>query len=127
MIKKIIIVALIAIIAAAGGGYYYAFVYMKNKKFDMVNAEATSITSVELVKAFQTDEAGSNVAYLDKVLQITGTVSATGTTQTGEKNHNTGFRRSFFRCNGYLGFNCHNLCCRRRDNNYQRILQGFPQ
>lgn len=85
MIKKIIIVALIAIIAAAGGGYYYAFVYMKNKKFDMVNAEATSITSVELVKAFQTDEAGSNVAYLDKVLQITGTVSTTGTTQTGEK------------------------------------------
>jgi len=85
MIKKIIIVALIAIIAAAGSGYYYVFIYMKNKKFDMVNAEATSITSVELVKAFQTDEAGSNVAYLDKVLQITGTVSTTGTTQTGEK------------------------------------------
>ncbi|MEN9884493.1 MAG: hypothetical protein RLZZ420_1710, partial [Bacteroidota bacterium] len=85
MIKKIIIGALIAVIAVAGGSYYYAFVYMKNKKFDMVNAEAMSISSVELVKAFQTDEAGSNVAYLDKVLQISGTVSATGTTQTGEK------------------------------------------
>jgi proline racemase len=85
MLKKIIIGVLIAIIAIAGGGYYYAFVYMKNKKFDMENAEATSISSVELVKAFQTDEAGSNAAYLDKVLQITGTVSTTGTTQTGEK------------------------------------------
>jgi hypothetical protein len=81
MIKKIIIGAVIAIVAVAGGSYYYAFVYMKNRKFDMVNAEATSITSVDLVKAFQTDEAGSNAAYLDKVLQITGTVSATGTTQ----------------------------------------------
>ncbi|MEN9949282.1 MAG: hypothetical protein RLY85_34 [Bacteroidota bacterium] len=85
MIKKIIIGALVAIVLAAGGGYYYAFVYMKNKKFDMVNAEATAITAVELVKAFQADEAGSNAKYLDKVLQITGTVASTGTTQTGEK------------------------------------------
>ena len=85
MIKKIILGALIVIIAIAGGGYYYAFVYMKNRKFDMVNAEATSITSVELVKAFQTDEASSNTVYLDKVLQITGTVTGIGTTQTGEK------------------------------------------
>ena len=85
MIKKIIIGALVAIVLAAGGGYYYAFVYMKNKKFDMVNAEATATTAVELVKAFQADEAGSNAKYLDKVLQITGTVASTGTTQTGEK------------------------------------------
>jgi hypothetical protein len=85
MIKKIIIGALVAIVLAAVGGYYYAFVYMKNKKFDMVNAEATVTTAVELVKAFQADEAGSNAKYLDKVLQITGTVASTGTTQTGEK------------------------------------------
>lgn len=85
MIKKIIIGALVAIVLAAGGGYYYAFVYMKNKTFDMVNAEATATTAVELVKAFQADEAGSNAKYLDKVLQITGTVASTGTTQTGEK------------------------------------------
>jgi hypothetical protein len=85
MIKKIIIGALVAIVLAAVGGYYYAFVYMKNKKFDMVNAEATATTAVELVKAFQADEAGSNAKYLDKVLQITGTVASTGTTQTGEK------------------------------------------
>jgi hypothetical protein len=85
MIKKIIIGALVAIALVAGGGYYYAFVYMKNKKFDMVNAEATTTTAVDLVKAFQADEAGSNAKYLDKVLQITGTVASTGTTQTGEK------------------------------------------
>jgi tRNA_anti-like len=85
MIKKIIIGALVAIVLTAGGGYYYAFVYMKNKKFDMVNAEATATTAVELVKAFQADEAGSNAKYLDKVLQITGTVASSGTTQTGEK------------------------------------------
>jgi hypothetical protein len=38
-----------------------------------------------LVKAFQDNEAEANKNYLDKVLMISGTVSATDQTQAGER------------------------------------------
>ncbi|MFM1756283.1 MAG: hypothetical protein RL642_152 [Bacteroidota bacterium] len=83
--KKIILSVLVLALVGAAGTYYYAFVYSKNRKFDMVNAEAMTINASELVKAFQNNEAEANANYLDKVLLIDGTVSATDQTQTGER------------------------------------------
>lgn len=83
--KKIILSILVLAIIGAAGTYYYAFVYSKNRKFDMVNAEAMTIDANALVKAFQDNETEANKSYLDKVLMISGTVSATDQTQTGER------------------------------------------
>ena len=83
--KKIILSVLVLALIGAAGTYYYAFVYSKNRKFDMVNAEATTIEANTLVKAFQNNEAEANKSYLDKVLMISGTVSATDQTQAGER------------------------------------------
>ena len=51
----------------------------------MVNAEAMTIDAKTLVKAFQDNEAEANKNYLEKVLMIDGTVSATDKTQDGER------------------------------------------
>lgn len=83
--KKIILPILVLALVGTVGAYYYAFVYSKNRKFDMVNAEATSIEAVALVKAFQENETEANKNYLDMVLLISGTISATDQTQTGER------------------------------------------
>lgn len=83
--KKIILSILVLALIGAAGTYYYAFVYSKNRKFDMVNAEGTSIEAITLVKAFQENEAEANKTYLDKVLVISGSVSATDQTQTGDR------------------------------------------
>jgi hypothetical protein len=83
--KKIILSILVLAIIGAAGTYYYAFVYSKNRKFDMVNAEAMTIDANALVKAFQDNETEANKNYLDKVLMISGTVSATDQTQTGDR------------------------------------------
>jgi hypothetical protein len=83
--KKIILSIFVLAIIGAAGTYYYAFVYSKNRKFDMVNAEAMTIDAKTLVKAFQDNEAEANKNYLEKVLMIDGTVSATDKTQDGER------------------------------------------
>ena len=83
--KKIILSILVLALIGAAGTYYYAFVYSKNRKFDMVNAEGTSIEAITLVKAFQENETEANKTYLDKVLLISGSVSATDQTQTGDR------------------------------------------
>jgi len=83
--KKIILSVLVIALIGAAGTYYYAFVYSKNRKFDMFNAEAMTIEANNLVKAFQDNEAEANKNYLDKVLMISGTVSATDQTQAGER------------------------------------------
>jgi hypothetical protein len=81
--KKIILSILVLALVGAAGVYYYAFVYSKNRKIDMVNAEAITVESNALVKAFQEDPTNKN--YLGKVLMINGTVSATGNAQTGQR------------------------------------------
>jgi hypothetical protein len=64
--KKIILSVLVLALIGAAGTYYYAFVYSKNRKFDMVNAEAMTIEANTLVKAFQDNEADANKNYLEK-------------------------------------------------------------
>lgn len=83
--KKIILSVLVIALVGAASAYYYAFIYSKNRKFDMVNAEAMTIEANALVKAFQDNEAEANKNYLDKVLLISGTVSATDKTQASER------------------------------------------
>jgi flagellar basal body-associated protein FliL len=82
--KKIILSALVIILLAASAGYYYVFVYSKNKKFDMENAESITIDASALVKSFQENEANANKLYLDKVLLVKGTVGSSSKTQAGE-------------------------------------------
>ena len=82
--KKIILSALVVILLVASAGYYYVFVYSKNKKFDMENAESIVIDATALVKSFQYNEANANKLYLDKVLLVKGAVGSSSKTQAGE-------------------------------------------
>ena len=82
--KKIILSALVVLLLAASIGYYYVFVYSKNKKFDMENAESIVIDATALVKSFQDNEANANKLYLDKVLLVKGAVGSSSKTQAGE-------------------------------------------
>ena len=54
--KKIILSVLVLALVGAAGAYYYAFVYSKNRKFDMVNAEAMTIEANMLVKQYLKEE-----------------------------------------------------------------------
>ena len=82
--KKIILSALVVILLTSSVGYYYVFIYSKNKKFDMANAEYISIDATALVKSFQNNEANANKLYLDKILLIKGSVGSTAISQAGE-------------------------------------------
>jgi hypothetical protein len=83
--KKIILSILVLALVGAAGVYYYAFVYSKNRKIDMVNAEAMTIDVNTLVKAFQENELEAGKSYVNKVVLIEAKVSATEISQAGER------------------------------------------
>lgn len=50
----------------------------------VMDAKAVSLEAQQLVTAYETDEAGANAKYLDKVLHVSGEVTETGKNQKGE-------------------------------------------
>lgn len=79
--KKYILIALITI-AAIGGGIGY---YQWNKPHKTAEDEkpAATLTAEELYAAFSTAETESNGKYLNKVLQVSGTVESITTDNKG--------------------------------------------
>ena len=77
--KKIIVVILLFIVAGFIVGYF-----MWNKPQRKVeNEKGIEITSAQLVKDYQANEANANKKYLDKAIQVTGTVSDIKNNQDG--------------------------------------------
>jgi hypothetical protein len=77
--KKLIILSVVAIALLGGGWYAYSEYTRKVKDLAKVKADM-KLTVAELLSAFENNETQANLAYLDKVISVKGTV------RTVEKN-----------------------------------------
>jgi len=79
MLKKILITLLI--LALIGGG---TACYMWNKPHAKVeDAKGIAITAAALAKEYQTDEKAADAKYLNKVIEVSGTVNEIDKNQDG--------------------------------------------
>ena len=78
--KAILIIILVLIVGGTAIGYY-----MWNKpKRSVSSEEGLVITSSQIVKEYQANEAEANKKYLDKAIQVTGPVSEVSKNQDGK-------------------------------------------
>lgn len=81
MLKKIIVS--VVVLGLLGG----VFAYMQfNKEHRDINAEEATeiVTAIDLFQSYVDDEAGANVKYLDKVVEISGVILEVST-ETGSE------------------------------------------
>lgn len=83
--KKIIAAIIIMILAGAGYGW---FLYNKKPADTRQQAALAEISAIELVKAYQKDEAAANRQYVDRLIIVSGKVSGT---QVDAEGHATVF------------------------------------
>ena len=72
--KRTILLIVVALIIVLGFYGYREYV-RGNKDLQEVAPEAT-LSATELIKAFESDSAGSNKSYLGKILAVSGTVKS---------------------------------------------------
>jgi uncharacterized protein YpmB len=83
--KKIIYI-LVAIILIAASAYYYTFVYSKSHHRNAQEETALVISSDSLVATYQVNETNANKAYLNKAVEVTGTIIAINKDQANHTN-----------------------------------------
>jgi archaellum biogenesis ATPase FlaH len=71
--KKIIFI-LAFILAISASFYYYTFVYSKTHHRDAQVETSVIITADSLSAAYQADEQKANVKFLNKAVEVTGTI-----------------------------------------------------
>lgn len=81
MKKRIIFGVLVIIAVNVAGGLYYVFQYSKIHHRDAATEQAIVIPATQLVNDFQANEKSANLKYLNKVVQISGTVLKQGKDQ----------------------------------------------
>lgn len=81
MKKLIIILGSVVLIAAAV--LYYVFIYAAQYKRNVNDEKAIAISAVELVQAYNNNEADANAKYLNKVLVVEGFIKEVGQNQEG--------------------------------------------
>ncbi len=81
MLRKILAIIAVLLVIGAAVGYY-----MWNKPHRTAEDEkpVATLTADELFNQFNTDAAGSNAKYLDKVIQVSGVVNSVKTTENNE-------------------------------------------
>ncbi len=87
MLKKIILAFLLLGLVAGGIGFYLYFKPVKS--FENASPDL-SLDAAALVKDFQTDENKANSRYLNKLLEVSGTVSDISEDEKGLTNINLG-------------------------------------
>jgi len=78
---KVIIILLLVVIAGAAATYMYLYKPSRTA----VTEKGIEVTAVHLVKDYQANEEAANAKYLDKTLQVTGTISAIEKSQEGQQ------------------------------------------
>lgn len=81
MKKWVIIIGSIVLIVAAI--FCYVFIYAAQYKRNVNDENAIAITAVELVSAYNNNEAEANTRYLNKALLVEGFVKEVGLNQEG--------------------------------------------
>jgi hypothetical protein len=77
--KSLLIFVLVLI--AAGVAVLF---YLNKPNRTVANEKGIEITAAQLVKDYQANEAEANAKYLDKALQVTGTISEVSKNQEGK-------------------------------------------
>jgi len=78
--KKILLFLLVLVLAAAGVG-----IYLWNKPPETVDGkDAVAVTAEALAAAYTSDEQKANAAYLERVLEVSGTVTEVTRNQDGK-------------------------------------------
>lgn len=78
--KKIILgIVILGVIGLSYGAYMY---FKPNANMSDLKSDVT-FTSQDLFTAFETDETAANTQYLDKVIEITGTIKDISTNEEG--------------------------------------------
>lgn len=83
MNKNFKTVAIIILILIAGGSAV-GYVMWNKPKRNVENEKGIEVTSAGLVKEYQANEAEANKKYLDKAIQVTGTVGEVKNNQDGK-------------------------------------------
>ena len=83
MKKKTFLLVFAIGLIAAGAVYYYVFIYSATHRRSAADKECIVVSAVDLVKAYQANEAASDNKYLGQPLQITGVVSEVKKDSTG--------------------------------------------
>ena len=82
MTKLIYAIAVVAITAL--GGYYYVFVYSKTHHRNVQSEKGIVIQADSLSAAYQANEKNANALYLNKALEISGTIVSIDKNQEGK-------------------------------------------
>ena len=82
MTKLIYAIAIVAITAL--GGYYYVFVYSKTHHRNVQSEKGLVIQADSLSAAYQANEKNANVLYLNKAVEVSGTIVSIDKNQEGK-------------------------------------------
>jgi len=82
MTKLIYVLAVVAVTAL--GGYYYVFVYSKTHHRNIQSEKSVTIQADSLSAQFQANEKNANALYLNKAVQVTGTIVSIDKNQEGK-------------------------------------------
>jgi hypothetical protein len=82
MTKLIYAIAVVAITAL--GGYYYVFVYSKTHHRNVQSEKGLVIQADSLSAAYQANEKNANALYLNKAVEISGTIVSIDKNQEGK-------------------------------------------
>ena len=93
MTKLIYAIAVVAITAL--GGYYYVFVYSKTHHRNVQSEKGIVIQADSLSAAYQANEKNANALYLNKAVEISGTIVSIDKNQEGKITLITGRSDSF--------------------------------
>ncbi len=82
--RKLFRVVLLLILVTAATGAFLGYRMYHKPHRDVVHTKAISVTAAKLVTDYETNETLANSTYLDKVLEVTGTVTEISKNQKGE-------------------------------------------
>jgi len=82
MTKLIYAIAVVAITAL--GGYYYVFVYSKTHHRNIQSEKGIVIQADSLSAAYQANEKNANALYLNKAVELSGTIVSIDKNQEGK-------------------------------------------
>jgi len=82
MTKLIYVLAVVAVTAL--GGYYYVFVYSKTHHRNIQSEKSVTIQADSLSAQYQANEKNANALYLNKAVQVTGTIVSIDKNQEGK-------------------------------------------
>ena len=82
MTKLIYSIAVVAITAL--GGYYYVFVYSKTHHRNVQSEKGLVIQADSLSAAYQDNEKNANALYLNKAVEVSGTIVSIDKNQEGK-------------------------------------------